>query len=87
MNTRCSARFLVPLLVSLRYQLPNVGGDQRNRDLSQRRAASVIDALVSRYQISKDCLDPVGFGASKPKASNDTVEGRALNRRVELVRK
>ncbi len=65
----------------------NVGGDKHNLDLSQRRAASVINALGSRYQISVDRLSPTGFGASKPKATNDTVEGRALNRRVELVRK
>ena len=65
----------------------NVGGDKHNLDLSQRRAASVINALVARYQISADRLSPMGFGSSKPKATNDTVEGRALNRRVELVRK
>jgi outer membrane protein OmpA-like peptidoglycan-associated protein len=65
----------------------NVGGDKHNLDLSQRRAASVINALVTRYQISADRLSPAGYGASKPKATNDTVEGRALNRRVELVRK
>jgi outer membrane protein OmpA-like peptidoglycan-associated protein len=65
----------------------NVGGDKHNLDLSQRRAASVINALVTRYQIAADRLSPTGYGASRPKATNDTVEGRALNRRVELVRK
>jgi outer membrane protein OmpA-like peptidoglycan-associated protein len=65
----------------------NVGGDKHNLDLSQRRAASVINALVTRYQIPADRLSPAGYGASRPKATNDTVEGRALNRRVELVRK
>jgi len=65
----------------------NVGGDKHNLDLSQRRAASVINALVTRYQIPADRLSPAGYGASHPKATNDTVEGRALNRRVELVRK
>jgi len=65
----------------------NVGGDKHNLDLSGRRAASVIDALVARYQIAADRLSPAGYGASRPKATNDTVEGRALNRRVELVRK
>jgi outer membrane protein OmpA-like peptidoglycan-associated protein len=65
----------------------NVGGDKHNLDLSQRRAASVINALATRYQISAERLSPAGYGASRPKATNDTVEGRALNRRVELVRR
>lgn len=73
--------------LSVEGHTDNVGGDKHNLDLSQRRAASVINALVTRYQISADRLGPIGFGASKPKATNDTVEGRALNRRVELVRK
>jgi outer membrane protein OmpA-like peptidoglycan-associated protein len=64
----------------------NVGGDRYNLDLSNRRAAAVKQALVEHYQIAPERLTPVGFGASQPKASNDTVEGRALNRRVELVR-
>jgi outer membrane protein OmpA-like peptidoglycan-associated protein len=73
--------------LSVEGHTDNVGGDKHNLDLSQRRAASVIAALTTRYQISADRLSPAGFGASKPKATNDTVEGRALNRRVELVRK
>jgi len=73
--------------LSVEGHTDNVGGDKHNLDLSQRRAASVIAALTSRYQISADRLSPAGYGASRPKAANDTVEGRALNRRVELVRK
>jgi len=73
--------------LSVRGHTDNVGGDTHNLDLSQRRAASVIKALFTRYQIAAERLSPTGFGASKPKAGNDTVEGRALNRRVELVRK
>ena len=73
--------------LSVEGHTDNVGGDKHNLDLSQRRAASVINALATRYQIAADRLSPIGFGASKPKATNNTVEGRALNRRVELVRK
>ena len=65
----------------------NVGGDKHNLDLSERRARSVVNALATRYQVPADRLSPSGYGALKPKASNETVEGRALNRRVELVRK
>ena len=64
----------------------NVGGDPANLDLSRRRAASVRDALVSRYKINTTRLATDGFGASRPKEPNTTPEGRARNRRVELVR-
>lgn len=63
-----------------------IGGDAANLDLSQRRAESVKAALVRRYGIAADRLLTGGFGESQPKDSNDTPEGRALNRRVELTR-
>ncbi|HUL75173.1 MAG TPA: OmpA family protein [Vicinamibacterales bacterium] len=64
----------------------NVGGDAFNLDLSNRRSAAVRKALVDRYRIAGKRLTTAGFGASQPKAPNDTPEGRAKNRRVELVR-
>ena len=64
----------------------NIGGDDYNLDLSQRRAEAVKLTLVSRYHIAADRLTPQGFGATRPKEPNDTLAGRARNRRVELVR-
>ncbi|MES1255413.1 MAG: OmpA family protein [Acidobacteriota bacterium] len=64
----------------------NVGGDAGNLDLSRRRAAAVKQALVDRYGISVSRLTTAGYGASRPNASNDSLSGRARNRRVELVR-
>ena len=64
----------------------NVGGDAPNLDLSRRRSASVRRALSERYQIDPARLTTAGFGASQPKEDNSTIEGRAKNRRVELVR-
>ena len=64
----------------------NIGGDNYNLELSRRRAAAVKQALVSQYNIAADRLLTGGFGASHPVAPNDTLEGRARNRRVELVR-
>lgn len=64
----------------------NIGGDAHNRALSAQRADSVKKALIERYAIAPDRLATAGFGASQPKAPNDTLEGRALNRRVELVK-
>lgn len=64
----------------------NIGGDSYNLDLSKRRAAAVKQALVGQYNIAADRLLTGGFGASRPVETNDTLEGRARNRRVELVR-
>jgi len=64
----------------------NIGGGSYNLDLSKRRAAAVKQALVTRYHIAPDRLSTDGFGASRPVETNDTLEGRARNRRVELAR-
>jgi len=64
----------------------NIGGDAYNLDLSNRRAAAVKQALVTQYHIDAARLDPKGYGATQPKESNDTLQGRARNRRVELIR-
>jgi outer membrane protein OmpA-like peptidoglycan-associated protein len=64
----------------------NVGSDSSNLDLSRRRSQSVKAALVERYGIAASRLTTGGFGASQPQEKNDTPEGRARNRRVELTR-
>lgn len=61
-----------------------VGSDDSNQKLSQDRSQSVVDYLTSKG-INKSRIIAVGYGKSKPIASNDTEEGRALNRRVEFV--
>lgn len=63
-----------------------IGGAAANQTLSQRRAAAVRDALSSHYRVPATRLVATGFGASRPVASNATLEGRAANRRVELAR-
>ena len=62
----------------------NVGGFPSNMDLSQRRAAAVVGALVQRG-IGRDRLARYGVSFASSVASNKTDEGRARNRRVELV--
>lgn len=64
----------------------NVGTDAYNMGLSNRRARSVLQDLVRHYHISANRLTSAGYGANDPKATNETLEGRAFNRRVELVR-
>jgi outer membrane protein OmpA-like peptidoglycan-associated protein len=64
----------------------NVGGFDYNMGLAQRRAASVVKELTTRHGIPAARLRPGGVGLLAPVASNDTEEGRAKNRRVELVK-
>lgn len=64
----------------------NVGGLEYNEELSERRAASVVSYLTGRHGIDASRLSPVGAGMTSPIASNDSEEGRAKNRRVELVK-
>lgn len=63
----------------------NTGTLAHNMDLSQRRAEAVVHKLVTDYDIAAEHLAAVGVGPVAPVASNDAGEGRALNRRVELV--
>ncbi len=60
------------------------GGAAHNLDLSQRRAASVVKALVEGFDIDRARLTSSGKGLTEPVASNDTADGKAQNRRVEL---
>lgn len=60
------------------------GGDTYNQDLSQRRAQTVRDYLVTRG-VAADRVTAQGFGASRSVADNKSAEGRANNRRVEIV--
>lgn len=64
----------------------NVGDDAANKALSERRAASVVQALIAGG-IDPSRLNAVGFGATRPIADNATEEGRSQNRRVEMVRR
>ena len=54
--------------------------------LSIDRAAAVVNALVSKQSVNAASLKACGDGPTSPVATNDTEEGKALNRRVELVK-
>lgn len=63
------------------------GAFDYNVDLSRRRAAAVVAALTRDYGIAPSRLTPFGVGPASPVAPNDSEEGRAKNRRVELVKR
>ncbi len=64
----------------------SVGGLDTNQKLSEARAGAVVKALVAEHGVSAARLKGYGVGPLSPVASNDTEEGRAKNRRVELVK-
>lgn len=69
--------------IELSSHTDNIGSDEYNIKLSQARAQSVVDYLISK-DINKDRLIAKGYGESTPIATNETDEGRQLNRRTEF---
>jgi OOP family OmpA-OmpF porin len=63
----------------------NVGTEEYNLALSQRRADSVVNCLTEKYGIERSRLSAKGFGMSRPVADNSSEEGRQKNRRIEGV--
>ncbi len=63
----------------------NVGDQEYNKNLSHRRAESVVNHLVETYGIDRSRLTAVGYGMSKPVADNATDAGKQANRRIEAI--
>lgn len=74
------------LMISIEGHTDNVGNPAANKTLSENRAKAVMDALIQKG-ISKTRLRSAGWGSAKPVADNKTEEGRAANRRVELIKR
>ncbi|AXX94322.1 OmpA family protein [Arcobacter ellisii] len=72
------------LKASIEAHTDSVGSNAYNQKLSERRAASTVKALTD-LGVDSTKIKAVGFGETRPVASNETVEGRAENRRVEAV--
>ena len=62
----------------------NEGTEEYNRGLSEKRARAVMQYLISK-DVPKERLSYKGYGFSRPKASNDSEVGKAINRRVEFT--
>ena len=72
--------------ISIEGHTDNIGGIRYNDDLSLRRATAVRSALESETSLNPANIAVKGWGLHRPVESNDTLAGRARNRRVELVR-
>jgi outer membrane protein OmpA-like peptidoglycan-associated protein len=72
--------------VRLEGHTDSVGSAEANLELSRARAGAVRQAVIDRLGGGADRLEAIGFGLTRPRESNDTPEGRARNRRVEIVR-
>jgi OOP family OmpA-OmpF porin len=72
------------VVVEIAGHTDSMGSEEYNQGLSERRAASVKDYLTSKG-VKATHLTAKGYGESRPVASNDTEEGRAENRRVEMI--
>ena len=74
------------LKIEIAGHTDNTGNAAANQSLSERRANTVKQTLVTRYGADANRLTAKGYGAEQPIAANDTEQGRAINRRVELVK-
>ena len=78
------ARLTAPM--EIRGHTCSIGSDAYNQQLSERRAQAVADYIVENApNVNASDVRIMGMGENQPSASNDTPEGRRLNRRAELV--
>src|SRR5262249_47603901 len=76
---------LSPYRLEIQGYTDNVGSDQLNERLSQKRAESVKRYLTQSSAVPSERLTAAGYGKKEPIAPNDTTEGRSKNRRVQIV--
>jgi len=73
--------------ITIEGHTDRTGGDQHNLDLSKRRAEALKSELITKHGIVPSRLSTAGYGSTRPIDTNNTLDGRAHNRRVELLRK
>jgi outer membrane protein OmpA-like peptidoglycan-associated protein len=71
--------------VTIEGHTDSTGSNEVNEHLSQQRAESVRQYLLANKTLSYDRIVAVGYGSSKPLASNATEQGRAVNRRIDVI--
>jgi outer membrane protein OmpA-like peptidoglycan-associated protein len=70
-------------VITVEGHTDSTGTEQYNQRLSERRASSVADYLIDNG-VPASAITVYGYGETRPSSTNDTVEGRQLNRRVEI---
>ncbi|MBY7305547.1 OmpA family protein [Escherichia marmotae] len=83
-NSLVGVKAMPGWLIVVAGHTDNTGNAQRNQTLSQKRAEAVRDWMHDTGDVPESCFAVQGYGESRPLATNDTPEGRALNRRVEI---
>ena len=63
----------------------STGSDEVNEHLSQQRAEAVRAYLTANQTLSYDRIVALGYGSMRPLASNETADGRAVNRRIDVI--
>lgn len=71
--------------LSIEGYTDSFGSDAQNLTLSQKRADAVTEYLLANTNINKTMIDSKGYGETNPIANNETKEGRAKNRRIDLI--
>src|SRR6266702_2905607 len=70
--------------IQLEGHTDSLGSQRKNQVLSEKRVQTIKDYLIQRFHIAPERIRAIGYGISRPIASNDTPEGRSQNRRVEV---
>lgn len=71
--------------IAIEGHTDSYGSDASNLTLSEQRAAAVVNHLVEKMQLDSTKLSSVGYGETRPIANNESPEGRAKNRRIDVV--
>ena len=71
--------------ISVQGNTDSFGSDEANLQLSKERAEAVKQYLLANSKLVASQIEAIGYGESKPIANNETVSGRAANRRVDVV--
>jgi OOP family OmpA-OmpF porin len=72
-------------VITVEGHTDSFGGDESNLELSQRRADAVRAYLLANMNLPAYRISAMGYGETRPISTNDTAEGRARNRRIDLV--
>jgi outer membrane protein OmpA-like peptidoglycan-associated protein len=72
-------------VITVEGHTDSFGGDESNLELSQRRADAIRAYLLAKMNLAAYRISAMGYGETRPIASNETAEGRARNRRIDLV--